>query len=99
VGHWPPALDGLAVKRCVRRELDDADDVRPGLAESALSGVSCMSASSCMAVGVDDDGYDSSVAAPRSVGRSYKVPITRYFYGHGWARTSDLSRVKRALSH
>jgi hypothetical protein len=26
-------------------------------------------------------------------------PICRTFYGHGWARTSDLSRVKRALSH
>ena len=28
------------------------------------------------------------------------VPDTRPFpYGHGWFRTSDLSRVKRALSH
>jgi hypothetical protein len=29
-----------------------------------------------------------------------KLQISRAFDdGHGWARTSDLSRVKRALSH
>jgi hypothetical protein len=29
-----------------------------------------------------------------------RAPIYRAFLnGHGWARTSDLSRVKRALSH
>jgi hypothetical protein len=39
-----------------------------GLAESALTSVSCVSASSCMAVGVDDDGYDSSQTSLEDVG-------------------------------
>lgn len=39
-----------------------------GLAESALTSASCVSASSCMAVGVDDDGYDSSQTSLEDVG-------------------------------
>ena len=36
---------------------------------------------------------------PQGLNAYYKVPIARDFYGHGWVRTSDFSRVKRALSH
>lgn len=39
-----------------------------GLAASALTSVSCVSASSCMAVGVDDNGYDPSHTSLEDVG-------------------------------
>jgi hypothetical protein len=35
--------------------------------------------------------------APASI--SLRASSQGLWYGHGWARTSDLSRVKRALSH
>jgi hypothetical protein len=52
----------------------------------------------------DVDWFAPGVSPPRarvestkspSVSTRQKVPISRDFYGHGWARTTGLSRVKR----
>jgi len=51
-----------------------------GLAESALTSVSCVSAGPCMAVGVDDDGYDSSQSSLQNVGS-----FAESWNGSAWA--------------
>jgi hypothetical protein len=35
----------------------------------------------------------------RAGNRVFRILMAFTAYGHGWFRTSDLSRVKRALSH
>jgi transposase InsO family protein len=45
----------------------------------------------------DRMGAEAAMARPRYRGKLW--PAQAFSYGRGWFRTSDLSRVKRALSH